>query len=116
MYGTQRKIPSEGGGGGGGRNSAFTTKCCLYGGEETSWCVFCTCQKGSLYQAKGIQEIKEKPMGKWIKCFVLEEKGNQSFGRFGHEYTYNWVYCQAHLAQGHTSTSRKQAFFSLSAP
>lgn len=99
---------------GGGRNSVLTTKCCLYGGEETSWCVFCTRQKRSRDEAKGIQEIKEKPMGKWIKCFVLQEKRNQSFRRFGHEYNYNWVYCQAHVAHGHTSTSRKWALFFLS--
>lgn len=42
--------------------------------EKTSWCVFCTYQKRNVYEEKGIQEIKEKPMGKWIKCFVLEER------------------------------------------
>ena len=70
MYGTQQKIPSEWVGG--ARNSVYTTKCRLYKEEKTSWCVFCTYQKRS--KQKGIQEIKEKPMGKWIKCFVVEER------------------------------------------
>lgn len=68
--------------------------------------MFCTYQKRSPYEAKGIEEIKEEPMGKWIKCFVLEEERKiQSLRRFRHEY--NRAYCQAHVAPVHTSTSRK---------
>lgn len=91
--------------GGGAPETLYTQQSVFCMEEKTSWCVFCTYQKRSLDEAKGIQEIKEKPMGKWIKCFVLEEKKIQSFRRFRHEY--NWVYCQAHVAQVHTSTSRK---------
>lgn len=97
MYGTQQKIPSEG-----GSETLYTQQSCVCMEEKTSWCVFCTYQKRSLYEEKGIWEIKEKPLGKWIKCFVLEEK--KIHRRFRHEY--NWVYCQAHMAQVHTSTSR----------
>lgn len=63
--------------------------------------VFCTYQKRNLYK-EGIQEIKEQPMGKWIKRFVLERK-IQPLRRFRHEYNY----CQAQMAQVHSSTSSK---------
>lgn len=67
MYGTQQKIPSEGG----QPETLYTQQSVVCIDKKTSWCVFCTYQKRSLYEEKEIQEIKEKRMGKWIKCFVL---------------------------------------------
>lgn len=58
----------------GGGQTLYTQQSVVCMEEKTSWCVFCTYQKRSLHEGKGIQEIKAKPMGKWIKCFVLEEK------------------------------------------
>lgn len=77
--------------------------------EKSSWCVFCTYPKRSLCEAKGIQEIKGKPMGKCIQCFVLDEKTIQPLRRFGHEY--NQGNCQAPKSQVRTSTSRKYGFY-----
>lgn len=62
---------------------------------------FWTSQKRSLHEAKGLQEIKEKPMGKWFNCFVCEDKRNRSFRRFWHEYNYNLAHCRAHVAHHH---------------
>lgn len=63
--------------------------------------VFWTSQKRSLHEAKGLGEIKEKPMGKRFKCFVCEEKRNRSFRRFWHEYNYNLAHRRAHVAHHH---------------
>lgn len=63
--------------------------------------VIWTSQKRSLHEAKGLWEIKEKPMGKWFKCFVCEDKRNRSFRRFWHEYNYKLAHCRAHVAHHH---------------
>ncbi len=93
----------------GGSETLYTQQSVFCMEEKTSWCVFCTYQKRSLYEAKGIQEIKDKPMGKWIKCFVSEEKKIQSFRRLRHEY--NLVYCQASRGTGSHQHLQEISFF-----
>lgn len=73
MYGTQQKIPSEG-----GSETLYTQQSFVCMEEKTSWCVFCTYQKRSLYEEKGIWEIKEKASGKVDQVLCLGgEKDSQ---------------------------------------
>lgn len=88
-----------------------TTKWCLCGG--TSGCV-CACfalvNRRASTKWKEFRKWKEGLWESGWNVLCRRVKRNQSFGRFGHEYNYNQIYCQAHVAQNRTSQPGRVSF------
>lgn len=93
-----------------------TTKWCLCGGEGTSWCacarVFALVNRRAFTKWKEFRKWKEGLWESGWNVLCRRMKRNQPFGRFGHEYNYNPIYCQAHAAPNRASQPGRVCFFS----